>query len=162
MKTQTTRSTDLESLLKGLDFTADNVVDAATRNAVMFMRAVEYRIRCMHGRVEAKMRLESSCAAMDAELRKEARDLGEKITEKGIEQRLTLDKLISERKDKFSEAEELEEYAKLLVEAYRMRRDCLKIVGDLTRDELSLQRSVEVGKDAMREARGKMGKRYSD
>jgi hypothetical protein len=116
----------------------------------------------MRKRTQAKMQLEAMQAELDAKMRKEARTNGEKITEKEIERNLTLDKSLRGACEGYAQAEEGEEFAKLLVEAFRMRRDCLKIVGDLTRDELSLQRAVEEGRAALKSTRDKAKERFPE
>jgi len=54
----------------------------------------------------------------------------------------------------------MDEYSKLIVEAFRMRRDCLRIIGDLTRDDLSLQRASEESTEKMRETRRKLKEKF--
>jgi hypothetical protein len=54
----------------------------------------------------------------------------------------------------------MDEYSKLVVEAFRMRRDSLRIVGDLVRDEISIVRAVEQSAEKVQETRRKLKERF--
>jgi hypothetical protein len=136
----------VQEILDRLDFAPENVIAAAAENPRLFMKAVDHRLDQMHSRSEAEMDLEQSEARADLHIRDEARKLGEKITEKAIEQLLTTENTLIEKRRKLALKQEQEEYSKLLVEACRMRRDCLEIVAGLVRSEVSMARAIEESK----------------
>ena len=147
-------------LLARIDFSTDNVVAAAAENPVLFVKAIGYRLQCMRERSAAKMLWEQGQAGADLTIRSDARKVGEKVTERFIEEQVLLDPAVADMAKKFTEADELDEYSKLVVEAFRMRRDCLRIVGDLTRDELSLAKAAEAGMERMESTRSQLRKRF--
>ena len=139
----------IAALLGQIDFSPDNVVQAAAVNSVLFVDAVGYRYDTLSKRTAAKMLMEQITAGKDLDLRKEARAKGDKITERQIETNLTLDPDVAEAQKNYSKAEELDEYMKLVVEAFRMRRDCLQIVAGLVRNEMSGQAAYEAGAEKL-------------
>ena len=131
------------SILDKLGFSPDNVVQAASSNPLLFRDAIDFRQKCLSERTRAKAILERTEAECELAIRKDHRDRGEKITEGNIEILTTLDADVATAKDLFSKAEEADEYSRLIVEAVRMQRDCLKIVADLTWNDISIQRAVD-------------------
>jgi hypothetical protein len=57
-------------------------------------------------------------------------------------------------------AEEGEEYSHLLVDAIRVRRDCLRMIADLVRQEISMQSAVEANRGPVDQLRAKLRARY--
>jgi len=152
--------TTITSLLTKIGFSPDRVVDAAAENAVLFVEAIHFRLECLEASTNAKMEWEKSRAERSLEIRKDARDNGVKTTEDGIAALLLTDKRVSGLDLACAKADIQEEYSKLVVEAFRMRRDCLKIVGEMTRDEIGLQRSAEAGAEKAAELRRKMKEKF--
>jgi hypothetical protein len=153
---------DIQRLLAQIDFSADNVVNAAAANPTLFVRAIEYRLQCLQRRNAAKLAWE--CAQADAELklRQNARENGEKITERNIEALLLQDDRVTAVGIAYTNTDEMDEYSKLVVEAFRMRRDCLRIVGDMTRDEMSLQRAVEANAEKLSATRQQLRAKFPE
>jgi hypothetical protein len=157
---ETSPTGDISELLTQIDFSTDNVVAAAAGNPRLFVRAVDFRVQAMRKRSAVKMAWEKAQAEADLDIRANARQSGEKITERYIEEQVLLDPTVSRLAKAFSQADELEEYSKLIVEAFRMRRDCLRIVGDLAREELSLAGAVEAGTERLGALRQKARERF--
>jgi len=156
----TSKPTSITALLAKIDFSPDRVVDAAAENAVLFVEAIHYRLECLEDSTNTKMEWEKARAERSLEIRKEASDNGVKTTEAGVEALLLVDKRVSKLAQDRAKAEIQDEYSKLVVEAFRMRRDCLKIVGEMTRDEISLQRSAEAGAEKAAELRRRMKEKF--
>ncbi len=161
-KPQPAKRRTVAELLGKIDFSPDNVIEAAAVNSVLFVDAIDYRRECLSKRNAAKMVMEQIQAGKDLNMRREARALGDKITERHIETSLLLDPDVADAMRLYDEAEELDEYSKLVVEAFRMRRDCLKIVGELMRGELSAQAAVEAGMEKMESSRRKLRERFPE
>ena len=154
------KRTNVEDLLNRIDFSPENVVDAAAQNPGMFVEAIRYRVETMGARNAAKMSWERVQAEHELLIRKTAKDLGEKMTEGAIESLLLVDEDVTEARHAFDAADESDEFAKLLVEAFRMRRDSLQVVGNLMRSELSLQSAVEAGAGKLAETRRRLKDRF--
>lgn len=150
----------LKKLLQKIEFSSDNIVAAAADNSALFLKAVEYRIQAYRAKSAAKMALETMQAEKELKIRGQAREIGERITERNVEALLLIDKEVRNQMEAFNQADEEEEYSRLVVEAFRMRRDCLRIIGDLVRDEMSLQRAAEIGTQNLREVRKRAGTRF--
>lgn len=147
-------TSELEEILSGIGFSPENVIYAAAKHPVLFIKAIDYRRARLGERNAAEMLHKKTEAECSLRLRDEARKSDTKITEKGLETSVLLDEEVETAARQLMQAEEMDEYSRLLIEAYRMQRDCLKIVGELARNELSLQLAAEqeVGKmTAMRE-----------
>jgi len=55
--------------------------------------------------------------------------------------------------DELAAAASYDEYSKLICDVFKMRRDCLKIVDEMTRDEIRQQGALEAGAEKMRAQR---------
>jgi hypothetical protein len=160
MSTKAPKDSSVVTLLSKIDFSPDNVVGAAADQALLFVEAIQFRLSCLEKRSDAKMAWERIKAETELNIRKEYRDLGSKITEGNIDSLTLLDKSVSAAAKAYAEADVYDEYSKLVVEAFRMRRDCLRIVDDMTRDEVGLQRAAETGAEKMRDSRRKLRDRF--
>jgi predicted O-linked N-acetylglucosamine transferase (SPINDLY family) len=139
----------LEKLLEKLAYTVETVQEAAVEQAVSFEAAANYRVDHMRRRMALEMELERLRAEIELAIRKQAAEIGEKPTEGAIKARLAVHKLIQRAENDLRAAEAMEEYAKLLLEAYRHRRDSLEVVGQLSGAERAMARIVE---DAQRQS----------
>ena len=152
----------IAALLGEIDFSPDNVVTAASVNSVLFIEAAQHRYETLSKKTAAKMLMEQITAGKDLDLRKEARANGDKTTENQIKAALTLDPDVSAATEKFNKAEEMDEYMKLVVEAFRMRRDCLQIVAGLVRNEMSSQSAYEAGAEKLKANRQKLREKFPE
>jgi hypothetical protein len=152
--------TPIEALLSKLGFSPDNVVQVASENPLLFRDAIDFRQQCMRERSRSKMNWERTQAEQGLDLRATYRANGEKLTEDYLKSLLVLDSKVVAAAEEFAKADEAEEYSKLVVEAVRMQRDCLKIVADLTWNEVGIQKAVEANADKMRETRSRLNAKY--
>jgi len=90
--------------------------------------AAEYRRLCLFERNRAKLKYESEAAAFSLKARKTARDVGEKLTNDEINAKVTASLRLMPFAQARDRAEEGEEYSHLLVDAIRVRRDCLRMI----------------------------------
>lgn len=152
--------TPINELLEDLDFVPENVIEAACANSVMFRDAIEYRRDCMEKKAEAKVAYEVAEAEYQLEVRKQAKANDEKVTEKHVESLTVVEPELRKLRVLFLRAEALDEYSKLIVDVFRMRRDCLEVVKDLVRNEYGIQSAVEAGSTKMLAARKKLKERF--
>lgn len=151
---------DVIGLLNQMDFSPDNVVDAAAINPVLFVKAITYRLHCMEEKTRLEMDLKRLCAEVELEIRSDAKATDEKITENHIKAKLLLNEDISDATKAFERSEVYDEYSKLVVESFRMRRDCLRIVSDMTRDEMRQGRALDDATEVVSSNRRKLTERF--
>lgn len=151
------RSFDLDAVLSRLSYTVETVLEAAVEQASLFERVAHYRVEAMRSRLVLEMELERLKADLELSIRKQAADIDEKITEGAIKARIAANGLVQMAQNRLSEAEAQEEYAKLLLEAYRHRRDSLEVVAQQSSAERSMSRLVEEG---LNETRRQLAGKY--
>jgi hypothetical protein len=153
-------SESVDELLANLEFSPESVVTAACEQPKFFVQAVEYRMLTYGAATRARMAFDSGEAARALDLRHQARISGDKMTEGNLKELLLTDEAVMELDRLQHAAEEEEEWAKLLVEAFRMRRDCLKIVGELVGQEQATRQYYENSADKMTRAREDLKRKY--
>jgi hypothetical protein len=143
----TPKPTDSKSivqfLLNKLDFTPENCVEAACENSNLFIEAVKQRLDTLAERNAAKMAFEVAEAETGLQIRHHYRVLGEKVTEGNIDALVLMDAKITAARNRLNKAEEADELGQRLVEAFRMRRDCLQIVERVASEERRLASQAE-------------------
>ncbi len=125
----------LDELLRQLDFSESLVVKAAIEQGVLFAKASVYRVRLMRRRSSTKALLKSTEISVRQRLRKEAEGRKEKIPVAALADLVALDSDVARLSTKLDALESEEEWAKLLLVAYQMRKDALRIVSDMIRLE---------------------------
>lgn len=118
----------LKEIISAIAIVDENVRNEAIRQPVLFINAVRYRVRKMRERAAAASALEQFSAEYVLSLR--AKKRGEKLTEGYFKGRLQKSVLYRQRVQELHRTEEREEFAKLILEAYRMRRDAIRIIAD--------------------------------
>lgn len=154
------KEVNLAALLTKLDFAPENIIQAACTNSNLFVEAAKYRVRCLENKVNAKTNWEVKRAERELAIRKKARDTGEKTTEDQIKAQLLVDKIVMPFAKALSQAEVHDTFAGLVVEAFRMRRDCLQVVKGLVQDEYSMSRAAEDASGRMRKVREDLRKKF--
>ena len=156
-----THDVDLARLVKSLDFTDEMTAEAARIQPKLFLLASINRVQKMRRRqkLEAKLKLvRSQCAK---KIRQHMTEVGERATDKMIEERLTRNKEVAELSAKVDFATTQEEFAKMLQESYRQRGSSLKIVAELVGAEVYVSRRMEgAGDSELDRIRKKLGEKY--
>lgn len=151
------------TLMDNLKFSAETLQRDAMEQPQLFFAACEYRVEKMHTRAEAAVRYKTVRAETEFAIRRTAAAAGERITEGTVSNRLECDSELGELYRKLMAAEEAEEIAIRLMDAFRMRRDMLRVVADLTRTELSSEAygraAAEASEAVMERARSKYPRR---
>ncbi len=150
----------INALLKKLDFSPENAMGANLEQPQLFEKAAEYRVGKMRKRIQAEAEKDRVRADVRLKLRKRHAESGDKMTEKYLDDLMDRNPLIREANRVFGEAEVEEEYAKLLLEVYRMRRDILRNVGELLNSQMSAHRAQELGKGKLAELSEKLRNKY--
>ncbi len=151
---------DLRTLLGRLEFSEENLEQAVLEQAKLFMVAANYRVLKMRQRQQVEGQLKQQTAALALQYRKKARTKNGKrqLTEGYLSDLLAWSPRLGGLKEKTQRAEQLEEYAKLLLEAFRQRRDALKILATFAYLEDSV-RLKQAGMDRIRATREELRER---
>lgn len=150
----------VDDLIKGLSFSDEEVVDAAKMQPTLFLHASRLRIQTMRNRVAAEARLQAERAERAGKFRMRGKEAGERVTEGQVQERLARIPEIIKLTKEVTDAEEYEEWSKLLLEAYRMRRDALKVVADMLGAEVYVSRMQSGQSTQMANIRQKLEKKY--
>lgn len=125
------RKTDLRELIKKLDFTEEEVEDAAKEQPKMFLRATRYRVQKMRDKVEAELAYENKVAKLSSKYQRRKDDKGKRtLTEGAVKARVQLDKKVQILRRKMEMSYVHEKFSELLVEAYRSREKAIKVIID--------------------------------
>ncbi len=123
---------DLEcppELLEKMAYQPEELIDVAPQQALLFDVAARWRVRVMHARMQADTALKATRAEEAQAIRNSYRASGEKLTEAALDEHLFLNKQVQAAATKLAKLKELEEYALLVLEALRMRRDSMLVLG---------------------------------
>lgn len=156
-----TKRSLLDELLERLAFVPEDIVEAAAAQPVLYRKAIGYRILKMRDRMAAKAALDVLVARLSLRLRRKARQTGDRVTERNLEALLAFRTDMQTARRVLDGAEEAEEYGKLLLEAYRMRRDCLRIVSGMLESGLGLHDVKGASDQELERMRQRLRERYS-
>jgi hypothetical protein len=118
--------TDFDELISKLQIVEESAVHAAAEQPMLFIKAARARVQTMRTLMTAESRFEQ----IGAELAQDFRRSGEKTTEAGIKERLAIHPDIIEAEKLVRHASAQEELSKLLVEAYKHRRDAIRVIAE--------------------------------
>jgi hypothetical protein len=153
---------DVLALLDLVPFGPDNVMDACCGNTVLYVEAIRYRLQCLERANDAKRAWEQANAELDLKLRKDARSNGEKTTEGEIDAKILRDKAVSQLAKAHHQANIYEEYSKLIVKVFEMRRDMLETVANLVNREYPISKVAEQTATRMQRERQKLRQRFPE
>lgn len=119
----------LAELIESLTIVSENIIAEAVRQPRLFIEAARYRVAKMRARTAAEMALEQYAGAVGLKIRAH-NDGKERLTVDHIKARIQRLPRHQELQTAVHEAEAREEFAKLLLEAFRQRRDALRIISD--------------------------------
>lgn len=116
-------------LIESLSVVDENILAVAAGQPLLFVEASRYRVAKMRQRSRAEAALEACASELGLRFRTPTGN-EQRITEGYVKTRLLKHPRYRQMKEEVDRAEEREEFAKLLLEAYRMRRDAIKIIAD--------------------------------
>lgn len=122
-----TKETTLPQLLESLSFSREGLQKAVLDQAPLFMEAASYRVAKMKNRQDAEAALDEMRRTMSLKIRED--NAGKKgLTERFINDFIEDQASVKEARRKLEQSERVEELSKLLIEAYRHRKDSLRIL----------------------------------
>lgn len=143
---------DLDRLLKRLDITGATLSDAAMTQGRLYMEASRFYVRNLQRNLRYKSLLKARMAERAQYFRKRlkaARQAAGKkdATESEVKELVSLSPSVQKLEVLQEKAQIATEWAELLLEAYKMRRDAIRtlveIMGDEARSDLRIQKEQE-------------------
>ena len=129
---------DLKALIAGLDFSEENIVIANREQPSLFLEASRYRVKKLRARIQAESLLESERARAAMVYRKKKATSGG-ITEAYIREKVSVNAEALDAREHLDRAMVHEEWAKLLLEAYRQRGHAIKTLAEILGAEANAQ-----------------------
>ncbi len=128
---------DLRELMDKLDFTEETLVQVLLEQAKLLMESSRYRIKKLKERLALEADFTRIQSEVSLRLRKEASDV--KKTEAYIREIAASSPRVVRAKEKLDRAKALEEWGKLLVEAYHSRGSMAKALVQLISTEAAVE-----------------------
>ena len=132
---------DLKGLMDKLDFSEEAVLQANREQPSLFLEASRYRVKKMRTRIqsESNLKAEQANASMFLRLKKKKAEKGSSFTEGYIKDKVTVHPGVIEAQAQEDNAQVYEEWAKLLLEAYRQRGHAIKTLAEILGAEANAQ-----------------------
>jgi hypothetical protein len=153
--------TQLEELTAKLAFSEETILRDVGQQPLLFMEAARLRMQAARKLGRLKMNLELAELSVGGRYRQQLESSGERVTEKRIEELVGQDGFVMAARTDYLDAKYRDELTDLVVEAFRQRRDCLRIVSVLVGSEISLQSSIEAGRRQLDRTRENLQKKYN-
>ena len=120
-----------DQLIKELSVLDENVLAEAARQPALFIDAARYRVSKMRKRAQANAALEARWSHLALRIRAQKNEEGERrLTEAALKASVESRRSVKELRAGLERAYEEEEFSKLILEAYRMRRDAIRIIAE--------------------------------
>lgn len=141
----------LKKLLRSLDFADEDITRAAAETPSLYLSAGRFRVQKMKERMGALRRLDVAHAEEGLRLRKERNPQGrKKYTEPQIKEKIVVALDVRLKRRRLDRAYEEEEFAKILLDSYRYRKDALRVI---------VEGNLAEGAGELREAKENMVRR---
>lgn len=118
-----------DELIESLTLVDENVRNEAVRQPILFIEAARYRVLCMRRRARAENEAELFSSQLGLRIRARGAG-GDRITNDYIKARVQKNTKFIELQSALNKATANEEFSKLLLEAFRMRRDAIRVIAD--------------------------------
>lgn len=150
---------DVQELVDRLAFTQEETQDAALEQAKLYMAAATYRIKKMRTRQEAEQHADN--LRVDYSLKMRLKFKGQKgMTEKAISEMVDRVPEVRAAITELATAKRLEEWSKLLLDAYEHRRSSIKVITQFAfmQDSMNTQFETDKMKNTKERLKREMGK----
>lgn len=117
-----------KELIEQLAVIDENILAEAATQPAKFVDAARYRVQAMRGRMQAMAQYETWKSRLGLHYRRSKTQDDKRVTEGEIKDRIQVHAKTQIYDDRLQKAFAREEFAKLLLEAYRMRRDGIRII----------------------------------
>ncbi len=152
----------VDQILDQVDFEDEEVEHAARTLPKCFLEAARYRIRVLRKRQGLEQKLDASRVDAAIAARARASASATKITEAAIKEIVEGDEDVRANVAAVKDSQQLEEFAKLLVECFRMKKSAVQVVASLAGAERAVERYFDVvqNKEALTKLRDNARRRY--
>jgi hypothetical protein len=152
----------IDQILDQVDFEDEEVEHAARTLPKCFFEAARYRVRILRKRQMLEQKLDASRVDAAIATRHRASTGGTKITEAGIKEVVEGDEDVRTNVAAVKDAQQLEEFAKLLVECFRMKKSAVQVVASLAGAERAVERYFDAvqNKEALTKLRDNARRKY--
>lgn len=128
---------DLERLVKELPFEEEDFVRASLRQPKLFLEAGRLRVQKTEKLSTRKRRLDILEAELGTNLRAQKEGGKKGLTAKAIDEQIVLHPRYQKLRQLVDEAHAEDRAAEILFDAYRTRRDMLKLIADVRNSEVA-------------------------
>jgi hypothetical protein len=157
----------VEELLELVSFSPEGALEAACGNTTLYVDAIRFRLKCLEDASAAKQAYEQKHAEKELALREElerkrasAPGKAAAIREGYITNLLETDRVLMRLYELRQRADVQEEFSKMVVKVFEMRRDMLETVGGMVGRELAHSKLAEQAAAEMAEQRRKLKQRF--
>jgi hypothetical protein len=150
----------LGGLEANLRVNLDTLIEQAAEQPILLKQAADYRVECLRRKNHAEQSRDYLEAATNLKMRQDGIDNGLKISEENLKKKVIVDPEVRAANAAYSYAEEEEERARLLVEAFRHRRDMIQVIRDVAFTEVGSQKAREALVGESTAARAKALSKY--
>ncbi len=152
----------IDQILEEIDFEDEEVEHAARTLPKCFLEAARYRIRILRKRQGLEKNLDASRVDIAMAARSNAATSGTKITEAGIKELVESDEDVRVNVAAVKNAQQLEEFAKLVVECFRMKKSAVQVVASLAGAERAVERYFDAvqSKEGLQNLRENARRKY--
>ena len=116
-----------KELIRSLPLIDENILNEAANQPLLYVDAARYRVACMRETYRTRAEVEAFEATQGLKVRQSE---SEKRTEKHIKSLVIKNPKYIELRDAAHDAEADEEFSKLLLKAFEMRKDAIRIISD--------------------------------
>jgi len=121
---------DFDELISKLAFPQELAIKAAAEQPGLFIKAARARVQTMRRSAQAHANLDTTEADVALQTRAALVSRGEKITEATVAALVAIDAAVLDAQKAARAADSHEELGKLIVEAYRHRRDVIRVIAE--------------------------------
>jgi hypothetical protein len=121
---------ELDELIDKIPLVAENILEEAAGQPMLYVDASRFRVEAMRKATRAKAHLEYLRSRVGMIVRQRMRANGEKPTEWAVKERVDVNKKVRLAIRALNDAEADEEFAKLLLDAFKQRRDAIRVTAE--------------------------------
>lgn len=162
------RKVDLTELLENLEFTEEDVARAALMQPKLYYNAGRLRMQKLHEKNSAEVRLDLIKYSLTLKIRerdsaipKEKGVRVEKKTEGHLKEIVSRNVKYRECLADFNKAAEEESFARMMLEAYEMRMQAIKVIANVAGMEHAVEKQLRAKADELNAANRNIRRKYA-
>lgn len=151
---------ELSILLRKLKVDDDTLLEASFEQSKLFEEVARFRKKSLLTFLQVSSDLDVAQADAAQSIRRSYEGAGGKLTEPSIREKVRKKSRVKRLIKLKNEAEAANEYSKLLVIAFQMRKECIRVAADLLGDSASMAALPGAMERKLDTLRGSLQKRY--